>query len=653
MKKKLIYISFLLAAVSFTSCDDFLAVDSPSSFESEYLFSSTDDAYKMVLGAYAPFAQDAYTSRLSCVFMQNTDVEINGGVGEKPNGAHRADVWSLEGGILQNWGDINSTWNNSYLAIDRANQCIEGILNSSLYKSGDPIMKQLLGESYCIRAYWYFLLCNYWGDVPFSTEPSSADKDNNTPRVDKNVIYARCIQDLIDSEEGMKWASEVTVERMSRDFAMGMIVRLSMFRAGYSMQADGTMKRPDDYKEYLTTAKKYAEKLIGSTKHTLSGDFAKIFKDQCEFTVNNDGDMIYEVAFVKNGGGDVGWCVGRTVSGGSYGAGSSYVGLSPTYYYSFDQADIRRDASCAFAKYRTESAEEPSGFTGMSPAKWCRLWLKESPGSSASKSTGINWPIMRYSDVLLMYAEAENALNNGPTDAAKKALKDVRRRAFKAADQSIKVEAYVNNLNSETDFFNALVNERAWEFGGECLRKFDLVRWNLYGKKIIKMKEELTYMGKAGVGEDLSNPEVIKYLSLPDVIYYTLVKGTSEVTGKESTLIKLLNDPYTRLSESQRPVTTVSKYEDLKVGDGKYAKMGWISSMLQPMKDAEGNEIKDENGLRIYEPANYIKYSFRGYKGMTGEEAIPYLLPIPFSVTSASKNILSNNGYGLVLTMQN
>lgn len=652
MKKKFIYTLLALTSLSLSSCNDFLTVESPSSFDSDYVFTTTEDAYKMVLGAYAPFTQDPYTSRLSSVFMQNTDVELNNGVADKPNGAHRLDVYSLEGGILQNWSDIDKAWNNCYLAIDRANQCIQGITNSSLYKSGDPTMKQLLGEAYCIRAYWYFLLCNYWGDVPFTTEPSAANRDNNTPRVDKNEIYAHCIQDLINSEEGMKWASEVTVERMSRDFAMGMIVRLSMFRAGYSMQADGTMKRADDYEAYLNIAKEYAEKLISAGRHTLSPDFAKIFKDQCEFTVNNDGDMIFEVAFVKNGGGDVGWCIGRSVVGGTYGAGTSYVGFAPTYYYSFDKADKRQQATCAFEKYRTESVEEPSGFSAMSPAKWCRLWLKEAPGSTSSKGTGINWPIMRYSDILLMYAEAENALNNGPTDAAKSALKAVRRRAFEAADHSAKVDAYVNALTAD-NFFQALVNERAWEFGGECLRKFDLVRWNLYGEKILELKKELTNMGKAAVNQELSNPEVAKYAAFPDAIYYTLVKGTSPVTGKESTLLKLWNNPYTRLTTAQVPTSTAAKYDDLKVGDGKYVKLSWTSTMIQTVKDAAGNEIKDENGQKVYEPANYIKNSFRGYKGTTGKEAVPYLLPIPYSIVSASKNVLNNDGYGLVLTMQN
>lgn len=112
------------------------------------------------------------------------------------------------------------------------------------------------------------------------------------------------------------------------------------------------------------------------------------------------------------------------------------------------------------------------------------MWLKESPGSSSSKSTGINWPIMRYSDVLLLYAEAENELHGGPTTEAKNLLKQVRKRAFDPADHTRMVEQYVNNLSTQEDFHTAIVNEHAWEFGGECLRKFDLGCWNLYGKKL-------------------------------------------------------------------------------------------------------------------------------------------------------------------------
>ncbi|MHB9142987.1 MAG: RagB/SusD family nutrient uptake outer membrane protein, partial [Paludibacter sp.] len=72
--KKYILI-FLSIAMILSSCTDFFQVDSPSTFDSNYVFSNSGDAKKMVLGVYALFAQDSYTSRASNVWLQNTDVE--------------------------------------------------------------------------------------------------------------------------------------------------------------------------------------------------------------------------------------------------------------------------------------------------------------------------------------------------------------------------------------------------------------------------------------------------------------------------------------------------------------------------------------------------------------------------------------------------
>ena len=114
--------------------------------------------------------------------------------------------------------------------------------------------------------------------------------------------------------------------------------------------------------------------------------------------------------------------------------------------------------------------------------------MKTPQGPNVQYSSGINWPVIRYADVLLMLAETENELHNGPTDDARDALKEVRRRAFKTEDHARKVDAYVDALDDKDAFFEALVNERAWEFGGEGIRKYDLIRWNLLQKKIQEMK---------------------------------------------------------------------------------------------------------------------------------------------------------------------
>lgn len=124
---------------------------------------------------------------------------------------------------------------------------------------------------------------------------------------------------------------------------------------------------------------------------------------------------------------------------------------------------------------------------------------------------------MRYADVLLMYAEAENELN-GPTDEAKNALKKVRERAFRgAANKAEKVDTYVDNLGSKEQFFKAIVDERAWEFGGENIRWKDLVRWNLYNQVLYK-----TFWTYYGMGCDRDNSYAIDidFDKIPSDFYY-------------------------------------------------------------------------------------------------------------------------------------
>ena len=245
MKKYYYSILIITVVMLISSCKKYLTPDSMSTFTGNYVFSSVGDAKKMVLGVYALFAQDSYTSRMSSVFMQNTDIEASA-PSALPDGSRR-DVWALQGGLLSSFGDIYTMWQHNYLAIDRANQCIEGIQKSPLANNAE--MKMMLGESYCLRAYRYFLLINYWGDVPYFTKAATAGMALDIPKTDKNLIYTGLIQDLVNCEPDMYFANEYPdgIERMNREFAIGMISRLALFRAGYGTTVDGSMKLADDY----------------------------------------------------------------------------------------------------------------------------------------------------------------------------------------------------------------------------------------------------------------------------------------------------------------------------------------------------------------------------------------------------------------------
>jgi hypothetical protein len=96
--------------------------------------------------------------------------------------------------------------------------------------------------------------------------------------------------------------------------------------------------------------------------------------------------------------------------------------------------------------------------------------------------TGIDHILLRYADVLLMFAEADSWLNNGPTTAAVTAVKTVRKRAFKGNETLIDAETYPASLSG---FMGVVMQERAWELGTEGIRKWDLIRWNKLGEVLI------------------------------------------------------------------------------------------------------------------------------------------------------------------------
>lgn len=687
MKNKIFYLIALAGALTFSGCDDFLNVNSDSVANSTFVFGSSDDAYKVLLGAYEPLCEDAYSSRLSNVFMVNTDVEIAPVSQTQINSNDRRGIWCYNPN--ESFGDIYKAWNNAYVAIDRCNQVIKGISNSTLYASGDADMKQMLGEAYTLRAYWYFLLCNYWGDVPYADQPSTVDAESNTPRVDKNKIYSMSLQKMIDNEGKMKWASDMSsgVERMNRDFCIGMIARMAMFRAGYGMTQSGIMKRADDYldvanndtlavtytnnngesvtartyKEYFQLAKDYCQKLRNNRTYSMNTDFWQIFKNECEYVKPTNQDVMYEVAYVSNGGGDVAWCLGLTVNGGSYGSGKSYITLSAPYVLSFNTNDQRYKATCSNIYYIDEKAQQALKANATVPAKWCRLWLTTSPGSSSSKGTGINWPLMRYSDVLLMEAEAENEIN-GPTETATEALKEVRTRAFVNASSDVKTKEitnYIDSVDKNQDAFRkAIQNERAWEFGGEMLRKFDLVRWNLFGDKVLDMIKKEYEMGKAS--NQLNDSYVVDQTLEPshdyaDVLYYTFKNG----------VVNFLNDPHTYMSEedamkaadtSVAPITIAEAdiKDNYTSNSGVLYKIDWANACF-------ANTSVTTAGIttKNYYPCDMIQWSFFGYTTETNTTStnwltmynqatkapFPYLLPISSTTTGASSGVLNNNGW--------
>jgi hypothetical protein len=205
---------------------------------------------------------------------------------------------------------------------------------------------------------------------------------------------------------------------------------------------------------------------------------------------------------------------------------------------------------------------------------------------------------MRYSDVLLMLAETENELSGGPTALARNALTVVRQRAFPSNLWDTKVTQYVNEVSTnKSTFFTAIVNERAWEFGGELLRKFDLVRWNLYGPYISATRENLIQMGldtRFGTGQG-------EYANYPDKIYWRYKNDnvTLDIIGL-----------YTKITTPPAEFTSANWLMNLAASDGS----------VPP----------------------FITDMYAGYPDNTGKDPVRYILPIHQSIIAASLGNLQN-----------
>lgn len=598
--KNILIASALILAVS---CDDFLEPDSISTFDTRYVFSNVDDARKGVNAIYSYFGQDAFRSRLSNNMTGNTDIEHASGW---TSNSDRYQIWDLN--ALASNRDLDIVWTYAYRAIRDANIAIEGILASSALASSDAAisgtMYHLLGEAYTLRAYWYSMLIFYFGDVPFITDAPKAGNDFFLGKEDRNIILSQVIQDMVDVESKMMWADQLPqgIEQVNREYTLGMIARLALQRGGWYLQPDMTMAREADYVDYYTIARDYAKKLMDLKDRALPTDYRQVFMNQNKFISPVNSDILFEVPFAI-GNGDVAWNIGIRVDGGAtathdYGSGNNYMKIPPTYFYSFDTVDIRRDVTCALYKVNTDFQEEFIGVgnsadpMNISQGKWSRHFLDTPPGKASAKGTGINWPMMRYPDVLLMYAEAENELN-GPTGEAQNALRRVRQRAFDPAYWSTKVDGYVSAVSSgKESFFDAIVDERAWEFGGEMIRKYELIRWGIYSEKMIETVAGLKQLTD-GVVNGTSN--------LPDYIYWK---------RDESGKFVILNP--------NRKVAAAP--------DETWTRSPFLISM--------------QNDLTTYD--EWITRDWANYTN----GVVRYIFPIPTQGIENSRGILKNDGYG-------
>ena len=511
---------FLAAlAVAIPSCKKYLEVQPISSFGPDYVFNSVVNARTAVLGAYASLGGDnGYGIRLSMYYPLDADDMMGQGGTPYPDNERR-DIahYSLNSGNTQ----LAAPFNQLYQGIERANLCIYYIPAMALYTGGTASeqkeLKRLHGEALTLRAQYYFELVRNWGDLPAQWQPSAFEADLFKSKMSRDSIYIHLLDDLKTAETLLPWRTEVAAdERVTQGAARALRARIALFAGGYSLRQDRSLKRVANYKDYYQIAKDECAAVMARTdQHKLNTSFQTVFKDVIDaHKIDPAGEVMFEVA-MTGGSASTGDSKLGYYNGPQYGiingttttnVGNAALTILPTYFYNFDSTDTRRDVTCAPYNNFSDGTKRGRALQSMVDGKFRRDWISN-PAVLASQAQyfGLNWPLIRFSDVLLMYAEADNELSNGPTAAAKNAFEAVRTRAYGGNASLIGTTPA-----TYADFFNAIVKERQLEFGGEGIRKYDLIRWNLLAQKLTDTKAALTA---------LANRQA-PYTNLPVSMYY-------------------------------------------------------------------------------------------------------------------------------------
>lgn len=618
------------AAIILPACNDFLDVAPESSFTNEEIFSSEAETKAMLNTIYTRLCNNnLYGFALPHTFNTNTDVEMKTASTQVATSANGDEVHCFD--MRPIWTSLENTWNLAYETINYCNDFLENIQDSPLFshdvdESHPTAMQQMYGEVKCIRAMLYLDLIRTWGDVVWRTSSSKVGDDfYHEGTTDRNKILSSLINDLIETEHYMRYASDIDegVERASREYCQALIGQLALYRGGYSLRPGagiGTMERESDYLEYYKIAKTYLGKVISENHHSLDNEsFEQMWINECNWTVINNGDVLFEIPMLKESNGNYGYNIGITIGYDSenpshrYGQATNRVTLCGLYPFTFDMRDLRFDMTCVPVGYdenlNQTIAVGRSCVAGWGIGKWSKLYMG-STLTSTTGSTGINAIRMRYADVLLMYAEVENEIN-GPTNDAKEKLKMVRRRAFKPEDHNEMVESYVNALASPKDFFKAIMNERAWEFGGEGIRKYDLARWNKYGEKLKYVYDTLTDWGRRAQGQGVKE-------DVRDYIYYRVTPESAN-TGREVYEFMGIKEYGDNIGE--HPASEGWK-------SYAYAANWWTLN-----RETDQWEVHDD-----------IKWSFRGFINVNNASSVQATDPVRYICPYPTRIITSHRG---------
>lgn len=458
---KQIYLYILLSlTIGLSSCvsldEDTTGQPTPDKF-----FSTITDFQGFIAGAYTPIINLYGTDVPYVATAAGEDINVYKVVRWRP-------IQEANWNRAINPEEITDVlWSNSYVSISSCNTMIELIRNNTKVPLSQ--LEPIQGEAFFLRAFNYFNLVRWFGELPLLTELNQSNATHE-PQSTVSQIYDQIVSDLGLAEELLPTFQE-DKSKPTRYAAKALLAKVYLTMAGFPLN------QTDKY----ALARDKAKEVINSNQYSLESRFLDLWLWNNRFSNNEFLFALY--ASSDNGTGgyinravrpreEKGWADWTSdqkfleefpIGDNSRIEGTFYLTLNEEAgYISWDQSQVT-EPYCA--KLR-DGGEKAGNFYG----------------SSVTNLADGFYCMIRYADVLLMYAEAANMAEGSPSQEAYEALASVRRRAGLTTVQGM----------SQQDFDQAVLDERKWELAFECNRWFDMCRRKTVEQVVNKFFPEVT-----------------------------------------------------------------------------------------------------------------------------------------------------------------
>lgn len=427
----------LLAAIA-GGCDDLLTEEPEHIVTPGNFYQSAEHAEAAVLSVYPPLlVREGFGNRLWVTLEAASDMAR---IGPLVVGADNLVVDALAWDPESAFPTV--PWGVLYLSIARANVAIASIRDIPMDEGRKA---ELISEAMFMRALNYYYLVRLYGEVPLMTDPDSA-----LAEVERAAVANVYEQIVADAQEA---ASVLPVQRTGDD--VGRPTRGSAL----TLLADIHLTR-----QQWQEAADFARRVIDLGVYSLYPDYLQAFLPGNENGTEHIFSLQADGPDNPTGSTFVAMYYPREVNRGQ-GGGNGQLQPTPWHYGSYIPGDYRKDVT-----YRTVWERLDGEIFDLDPHIY-----KYRPGQVTEINDGdVNWPIYRYAEVLLIYAEALNEL--GDVAGAIDHLNEIRARARNAdGEPRLQPENYSGPM-TPVAVREAIFQERNWELAHEAKRWFDLVR---------------------------------------------------------------------------------------------------------------------------------------------------------------------------------